>query len=31
LAMAQMSGEALNEHYIGGFKDWLYRGGPVEV
>lgn len=31
LAIAQANGEALKEHYIGGFKDWLYRGGPVKV
>jgi rhodanese-related sulfurtransferase len=31
LAIAQSNGEPVTEHYIGGFKDWLYRGGPVEA
>jgi rhodanese-related sulfurtransferase len=30
LAVAQSAGLPVDSHYIGGFKDWVTRGGPVE-
>ncbi len=30
IAMAQGAGLALNEHYRGGFREWISRGEPVE-
>lgn len=30
LEFAQSAGLAIDSHYIGGFKDWAMRGGPVE-
>jgi rhodanese-related sulfurtransferase len=30
IAFAQRAGLDLNTHYVGGFKDWLMSGGPVE-
>lgn len=31
LAFAQSAGVPVDSHYIGGFKDWVMQGGPVEV
>jgi rhodanese-related sulfurtransferase len=30
IAMARAAGLDLDTHYVGGFKDWLMSGGPVE-
>lgn len=30
LEFAQAAGLDVDSHYIGGFKDWVMRGGPVE-
>jgi rhodanese-related sulfurtransferase len=29
LAFAQSAGLDIDSHYVGGFRDWLMRGGPV--
>ena len=30
LAFAQSAGLDVDSHYLGGFKDWVMRGEPVE-
>jgi rhodanese-related sulfurtransferase len=30
-ALAREAGRDVREHYLGGFKDWLAAGDPVEV
>ena len=30
LEFAQSAGLDIDSHYLGGFKDWAMRGGPVE-
>jgi rhodanese-related sulfurtransferase len=30
IEMARLAGVNLNTHYVGGFKDWLMSGFPVE-
>ncbi len=30
LEMSRMMGLPVDTHYIGGFKDWIMSGGPVE-